>query len=326
MGKTSIEWTDLSWPLVNGCARKSPGCENCYAEQLTATRLRNMPKYKGLAIYGEHGARWTRESRLWTPDLLMPIRARKHSRIFVADMGDLFWETVTDDVIDRVFATMAICAMRENGPSHLFQLLTKRSDRARAYSNTPIEEIRRRLANAGAPMMEQADAWHDLLRYQMPWPLPNVIYGASVESQKYADERLPDLLLTNAVGRYVSYEPALAGVKFADYLNIGDVHARDGVRGLDWIIVGGESGRKARPFRLNWAASVVEECERYDVACFVKQLGANAFLEGVGLLDDEDPDAIDVVRVRTKHKKGADMSEWPAELRVRQFPEIARAA
>src|SRR5262245_58318499 len=95
--RSAIEWCDASWPIVNGCARVSPGCENCYAERLTATRLSKTPKYRGLAVMKHGEPRWTRKSRLWTPHLDWPLRWKKPRRIFVADMGDLFFESVTNE-------------------------------------------------------------------------------------------------------------------------------------------------------------------------------------------------------------------------------------
>src|SRR5579859_4094064 len=113
MGKnTGIEWTDHSWPVVNGCRRVSPGCGGasgiggCYAERLISTRLRHMPKYRGLAVFGQHGPRWTGESRLWLPDLDMPLRVRTPARFFVANMGDLFFEAVTNEEIAAVYGVM----------------------------------------------------------------------------------------------------------------------------------------------------------------------------------------------------------------------------
>lgn len=132
MNKTSIAWTDYSWPIVNGCRRVSSGCGGsdgggCYAERLAATRLAHTPKYEGLSRMTPSGPRWTGETRLWEPDLLAPLRLKKPSRIFVADMGDLFYEGVSDETIDRVFAVMALAKR------HQFQLLTKRPQRMRAY-------------------------------------------------------------------------------------------------------------------------------------------------------------------------------------------------
>lgn len=130
MGKTSIEWCDYSWPIANGCRRVSPGCGGasgvggCYAERLISTRLSKTPKYQGLAVFGEHGPRWTGDARFWMKSLTDPVLLRAPSRIFVADMGDLFFEKVTNEEIALVYA-VASHEMR-----HTFQILTKRPERA----------------------------------------------------------------------------------------------------------------------------------------------------------------------------------------------------
>lgn len=316
MGKTSIEWTDLSWPVVNGCRRISPGCKNCYAERLASTRLSKTDKYRGLAVFGEHGPRWTGESRLWERDLTMPLRTHADSRIFVADMGDLFFEGVPDHVIDRVVAVMVICAMRENGPAHTFQVLTKRSDRMRQYMGRSVEEMREALCGPVAQMMEDGDGWWDQVAFHMPWPLPNVWLGVSVEDQRYADERVPHLLKTPAVVRFVSYEPALGPVSWREEWLRG---------GLDQVIVGGESGPGARPFRVEWAASVIEQCRAAGVSAFVKQLGADVRCAVPQSHEwptvDKPEDMGGHWRMRLKKKKGNVMEEWPPSLRVREFPQ-----
>lgn len=107
MAKTKIEWCDFSWPVLNGCQRKSAGCGDqsgggCYAERLAATRLRHTERYQGLATMTEHGPRWTGESRLDVAELENPLRMRKPQRIFVCEMGDLFKEW-PDDLRVREF-------------------------------------------------------------------------------------------------------------------------------------------------------------------------------------------------------------------------------
>jgi protein gp37 len=69
MPQTKISRTDHSWPMVNGCRRADKTCERCYAEDLTATRLRHLQKYEGLATYPSSGPRWTGETRLWERSL-----------------------------------------------------------------------------------------------------------------------------------------------------------------------------------------------------------------------------------------------------------------
>ncbi len=124
--------------------------------------------------------------------------------------------------------------------------------------------------------------------------LSNLWLGTSVENQTTADIRVPLLLQTPAAIRFVSYEPALDGVSFRKWLP-----------GIDWIIVGGESGPGARPFDPEWAASVVAQCHAAGTATFVKQLGARPI--GLKLTD----------------RKGGDWNEWPVNLRVRQFPKVS---
>lgn len=100
--------------------------------------------------------------------------------------------------------------------------------------------------------------------------------------------------------------------------------------GLDWIVVGGESGPGARPFDLAWARSVIEQAKGTGCRVFVKQLGAkpiadHANVRGLrfGQLDPRDHGhGDDHVRVRLAHGKGADPSEWPTDLNVREWPEV----
>jgi protein gp37 len=351
VGKTSIEWTDHSWPVVNGCRRVSAGCERCYAERLTATRLSQTPKYKGLAVFGKNGPRWTGEARLWAPHLDMPLKLKKPSRIFVCDMGDLFYEGVADEEIAAVFGVMAAC------PGHTFQVLTKRPARARewfrwASAGHALDdgEVRRCLRELDTFGVRRGHVEYPL------WPLPNVWLGVSCEDQATAEQRIPILLDTPAALRFVSAEPLLGPVNLWPYLQpmhkvipkkppparaellerLGkasallpqsagwDVEIIPGV-GLDWVIVGGESGPGARPFDLTWARLLVQQCWPAGVPCFVKQLGAvpvsldladytgrPTFFWQEGLAQR--------LAMGLADRKGGDPAEWPEDLRVRQFP------
>lgn len=93
---------------------------------------------------------------------------------------------------------------------------------------------------------------------------------------------------------------------------------------ISWLIVGGESGPGARPFDLAWARSVVTQCREAGVACFVKQLGASPVDAprdaGGFVVTQPGGDPWPSRPVRLRHRKGADLSELPAELRVREFP------
>lgn len=114
MGKSSIEWTELTWNPVTGCDKVSPGCDNCYAERL-ATRLQAMgsPKYSnafGLTLH---------------PDKITdPLTWIKPRMVFVNSMSDLFHPDVPERFIADVFDVM------DQASHHTFQVLTKRPQRA----------------------------------------------------------------------------------------------------------------------------------------------------------------------------------------------------
>lgn len=84
---------------------------------------------------------------------------------------------------------------------------------------------------------------------------------------------------------------------------------------LDWIVVGGESGPGARRFDIEWARSTVEQCKAAGVPVFVKQLGANP-----APLSIEAGSVVE--RLWLRDRKGGDIEEWPADLRVREWPEV----
>jgi hypothetical protein len=88
---------------------------------------------------------------------------------------------------------------------------------------------------------------------------------------------------------------------------------------IDWVIVGGESGAKARPFDLAWARDILAQCRQSDVPCFIKQMGSNAvdpWADTGALISNREPAVPDF-----NDRKGGDMAEWPSELRVREYPK-----
>jgi len=270
---SKIEWTDHTWPVLNGCRRISPGCQNCYAERLTSTRLRQMPKYKGLAVYTKGGPRWTGESRLWHRDLTIPLRLRTPAKIFVCDMGDLFFEGNSDEDIDQVFGVMWACEWLGRGentyPGHVFQVLTKRIDRARDYlAQDRSQQWAYAAVRHGGGSNPDA-IWDQVALKKRVHP--RIWLGVSAENQEAADERIPVLLETPAAVRFVSAEPLLGPVAF--HCLFSARHSLDDAP-LDWIICGGESGPGARPCALEWLESIVKQGREADVPIFVKQMGA----------------------------------------------------
>lgn len=281
---TKIEWTDATWNPVTGCSVVSPGCTNCYAMRLAGTRLKHHPSRAGLTVETKAGPVWNGEVRLNEEWLNQPLRWKRPRRIFVCAHGDLFHEHVPDGWIDRVFAVMALA------PRHTFQVLTKRAQRMRDY----VTELDRLSFKATLARMALA----------VPTPLPrfdtmeippsNLWLGVSVEDQARADERIPDLLATPAAVRFVSAEPLLGPIdlttvrhhdpKMFSWLSYApSLNALTGQypvlerepRGakLSWVIVGGESGRDARPMHPDWARSLRDQCQGAGVAFFFKQWG-----------------------------------------------------
>lgn len=313
-----ITWTDQTWNCVRGCSVVSAGCKNCYAAAVASRFSGPGLPYEGLAKDGK----WTGKVRLVPEHLADPLRWTKPRRIFVNSMSDLFHEGLSDKEIAAVFGVMA------SAPQHTFQVLTKRPQRMldwfRWLDSFHDPEIK--------DDMRHARCWAYALNYgitdkagpRASFPLKNVWLGVSVEDQKTADERIPLLLQTPAAVRFVSYEPALGPVNFRTTASVP--HPPYGLRstnalaetsGLHWIIIGGESGPHARPFDVAWARSVVEDCSRSTVKCFVKQLGERPIQhtpDHPGCFSCRD------VQLKLNDRKGGDMAEWPEDLRIREFP------
>jgi protein gp37 len=283
--KTGIQWTDATWNPVTGCTKVSAGCKHCYAERV-------FPRaYHGQTVDIEpprDGKRPRRFTDVLThrDRLDQPLRWRRPRRVFVNSMSDLFHDDVPYRFIREVFDVMRCCdggeiaATGRTQPSHVFQVLTKRPER----------------------MLELALSRK--LGFDPSSPPPNVWLGVSVESPDTL-HRVDTLCQTPAALRFVSYEPALEGVDFSQHLP-----------GIDWLIVGGESGPRARPFDVNWARDTVAQCRASGVPVFVKQLGANPWFD----LADE----YAAHRYELAHRAGADIDEWPADLRVQESPSIGQ--
>lgn len=300
MGETKIQWTagddgslGKTWNPVRGCVKITPGCANCYASTF-AERFRGV---KGHAY--EQGF----DLRLVPEKLDEPLRWRKPVRVFVNSMSDLFQDDVPDTFIADVFATMA------RTPQHTYQVLTKRHDRMHQWVSGPGVGL----------MMVALKFWNTGLDgLSVPWPLPNVWLGVSVENQRFANERIPVLLQTPAEKRFISAEPLLEAIDLR-YPSL--VSGRE----LDWVIVGGESGPGARPFNLAWARSIVRQCRMSALPVFVKQLGARPVSEH-GSFDIPRIAGIsrgprtDLPDIGFRDRKGGDMAEWPDDLRIREFP------
>ena len=375
MNKTSIAWVrnpdgtpGFTWNPVKGCTPISPGCAHCYASRLASTRLAHLPEYKGLA----HDGKWTGEVRFFPERLAEPLRHRKPAGIFLNDMGDTYHESVTFEQIAAMYGVMAAC------PQHTFYVLTKRAKQRRewfGWLDTMAERCRSVFPYENHEWLRmhvlRAKVVRDAAARKMPsytemvaggWPLPNVIEMSTVCTQAETDRDIPELLQTPAARRGLSIEPMLEEIDIAHSGALGcncegeqcsggcAWYKACGKEGLshrtDLVIIGGESGPHARPFQVDWARSIRDQCKAAGVAYFLKQLGANCqtrnddnFTCGDGDIDfpgwpdhlaaedriEEIPQGMEYqgapVRLHFRDRAGADPAEWRDDLRVREFPK-----
>jgi protein gp37 len=258
MGKTKIDWCDRVWNPTTGCTKISQGCKNCYAERI-ANRFWRDRKFTDVRFHHER--------------LEDPIHWRKPQRVFVDSMSDLFHPDVPNEFILEVLNQIMVTGR------HTYIILTKRPKRMTALFHLLFEK-----------------------------PLHNIWPGVSVEDQATADERIPLLLQTPAAKRIVSYEPALEEV---DFWRFGDQEmgfatefdhrgtypfyqilgwpnkSIEVTPGIDWLIMGCESGPGARPMDLDWARSVRDQCQAAGVPFFFKQAVINGKLIHMPILDGQ---------------------------------------
>lgn len=237
MQKTKIEYLDYSWsPIAMRCTPISPGCAHCWHLRM-ADRMAKNPNFPEdvRAAYAGKGPPILIESRLQEP-----LHRKKPTRIGVQFMGDLWHPNISLQQQCAIFRVIRDC------PQHTFLMLTKRTGQL------------------------------DIFNHACGWPvgLDNLWLGVSVEDQTRADERIPILLQTPAALRFISAEPLLGPIDLDGYL--GDLiqlsdHQGHLSNGLDWVIVGGESGSGARPMNREWAKLLRTQCEIASIPYFFKQ-------------------------------------------------------
>ena len=315
MEKTKITWTGATWNPIRGCERVTEACTNCYAEIMAARFSKPGLAFEGLGEFvtrpnGKREARWTGKVMEVERLLTLPLDWRTPTSVFVNSVSDLFHKGVTQRFRDRCFAVMAL------GDHHEYQILTKRPAEALDYivgdgnqvlSETTEARVGREAMNIAAERGETVenaywDAWWQ-------WPLPNVRIGVSVHDQPSAEEFLTLLRKIPAAAHFVSLEPLLAPVFLKPWLDF-----------LSWVIIGGESGpvSRVRDFDLAWPRGLIAQCREAGVPVFNKQLGrrpVGAWIAGSDMFPATPNEFWPL-----NDKKGEDMSEWPKDLRVREFP------
>lgn len=273
---SKIEWTDHTFNPWVGCEKVSEGCANCYAEQLMDIRL-------GRVKWGKEGTR----SRTGDDNWMLPLRWDRQAeedgvrpRVFCSSLADVF-----EDKDYLIPWRHDLFELIENTPNLDWLLLTKRPENV-------------------ARMMDH---------YTEGFP-ENVWMGTSVENQKWADIRIPELIKIPAAVRFLSMEPLLGPVNIFDSLKLAE--GRDDVQEaierywdrnnpyhLHWVIVGGESGPNARPMFPEWVFDLRAQCQGAGIPFFFKQTG-NVLARALNLED----------------KKGGRFDELPDIMALREFP------
>jgi len=250
-GKTSIVWTDKTWNPVVGCTKVSEGCVHCYAYELHQRRY-NAWKDGRYPTAPEQYHEPFNKIQLLPQRIEEPFHWRKPCKIFVNSMSDLFHEQVPDEYIELIIEVMEAC------PQHIFQVLTKRSERMTKFF------------------------WKWLEDRQRLFP-QNLWLGVTAENQKQAEAHIPLLLQVPASVCWVSIEPLLEPVDLQRWLYSG----KDCLWPLDWVVVGGESGSGRRPCDPDWVRQIRDQCLDAKVPFLFKQWGGSTAKAGGRELDGQ---------------------------------------
>lgn len=279
--QSTIEWTTHTFNPWWGCARVSPGCRFCYADGLA--------KRYGHELWRRKGERRMLSDANWRKPLKWNRDAERdgvRARVFCASMADVF-----EDHPQLPEPRARLWPLIEATPWLDWQLLTKRPENV-------------------AGMVPWGFSG---------WPA-NVWIGTSVEDQRRADERIPVLQGLPAAVRFLSCEPLLNAVDLSMYLPQAfeqqqggywlygpecDVYGngKQWIPGpaLSWVIIGGESGPRARPMRVEWARQLGDQCAEAGVPCHFKQAGSV------------------LAKAWGAKGKGGDPADWPEEF-PREYP------
>jgi len=278
---TDITWAEATWNAVYGCspAPGNKGCDNCYAKRWVHRFAGHQNKLGETSRAVEN---WDGNVRFMPERLIIPLKWRTPKTIFANSLFDLFHPNIPDEWIDKIFA--AICAAHW----HRYLILTKRTDRMRVYLTTPGRY--HRISQYWSDLVQLAFIRNEYPKLKPGMKpidpkkpvFPHVAFLASISTQADADRLIPDLLETPVAYRGVSYEPSLGKIDLqrpAPHSCETEDCVRHGncppwmIQLLDLVIMGGESGPKARPMHPDWARSMRDQCASAGVPFHFKQWG-----------------------------------------------------
>lgn len=246
MKDSKIEWTDHTHNEWIGCEKISDGCKHCYAEEL-------MDKRYAKAKWGANGTRTLTSIQNQNKPFSWNRKAEKEGvryKVFAQNLSDTFedreeLEPWRIELFEKIAST----------PNLDWLVLTKRPEVANKFFQ----------------------------KYPQFEDLSNLWLGVSVENQQAADERIPILLDLPAKVRFLSCEPLLGFINFDEWFACWNEYNGESSPwlpgkykeeiGIDWVIVGGESGKNARPMHPDWVRSIRDQCQEAGVPFFFKQWG-----------------------------------------------------
>lgn len=360
MSSTSIGWTDLTLNPVIGCTHAGyqgadgkkvahPGCLNCYAEGMCS---RKLPGFSGHNKCSSKG-KWTGELQVLHERLAWPFtrteygprRDGKQRRCFLTSLSDMGHPGLAEQ------DWMAVQGMMLLSPWITWQDLTKRPERQRAFLEkyTPAEcalegiRLLTRMGLDAEDLMKMAKGRAFVDYYSKQWSdFPHIHRYVSVSDQATADALIPELLKMPCAVRGVSLEPMVGPVQLCNEVlgdpichcfgcvrHAGEHPERWKAQRIDHVIVGGESGRGKgiRPFALEWALDIMQQCEMAGVPCFVKQMGSLPYVQDYSNWHQNvtlfaTPSKATAKRISGTWVcltgKGDNPLEWPKVLRVQQ--------
>jgi protein gp37 len=288
---SSIEWCHHTFNPWIGCTKVSTGCANCYAEAYDNRWRRTS------AGWGKGKPRSLTSPEYWTKPLQWNRKAAgatERPRVFCASLADWLDHEVPTDWLFRLLKLISLT------PNLDWLLLSKRPQDF--YARLSLVEAG---SSAGTNTPENTVAEELISQWLRGTPPPNAWIGTSLEDQTRADERLPALLKIPADIRFLSCEPLLGPVDLNIDGDLSDwccpecqshnvdpsIYTPDGMRFncfncktyqegepnrkplIHWVIVGGESGTKARPMSDRWALDLLDQCHEHSIPFLFKQWG-----------------------------------------------------
>ncbi len=282
---TKIEWCHHTFNPWIGCTKVAPECTHCYAEDLMANRWKKVE-------WGDKGER--KRTTTWKDPLKWNKAAEKageRRRVFCASLADVF-----EDKPELVQWRKELFALIDQTPWLDWLLLTKRPENIRQM----WEGTKRRNNVWLGTSCGHSDSLMRIPQLLMCRKLSPVLFLSA--------EPLLERINLTRIEAPAELQKSPSGGLCANALMSDDARYFQFHGQLDWVIVGGESGRNARRCETDWIRFIVRQCRNAGVPCFVKQLGEEPWIRS-GEKKITDP-------------KGGDPEEWPEDLRVREFPEV----